>query len=131
MINSRPFWREPLVHFILIGAALFFMFELIQTPGDDAPDRIVVGVDSDRSREVMRELYKDFSRNHDRILFMGVKDAEMTKYAGNSMLATKISFINEMATLCEAVGADVHINQHIFNGSLHSSAGMQVIAAEG
>ncbi len=71
------------------------------------PDRIVVGVDSDRSREVMRELYKDFSRNHDRILFMGVKDAEMTKYAGNAMLATKISFMNEVANLCDKLGVDV------------------------
>ena len=71
------------------------------------PDRIVVGVDSDRSREVMRELYKDFSRNHDRILFMGVKDAEMTKYAGNAMLATKISFMNEVANLCDRLDVDV------------------------
>jgi UDPglucose 6-dehydrogenase len=55
----------------------------------------------------MRELYKDFSRNHDRILFMGVKDAEMTKYAGNSMLATKISFMNEIANLCDQLGVDV------------------------
>ena len=71
------------------------------------PDRIVVGVDSDRSQNVMRELYKDFSRNHDRILFMGVKDAEMTKYAGNAMLATKISFMNEVANLCDRLDVDV------------------------
>ena len=71
------------------------------------PDRIVVGVDSDRSQDVMRELYKDFSRNHDRILFMGVKDAEMTKYAGNAMLATKISFMNEVANLCDRLDVDV------------------------
>ncbi len=71
------------------------------------PDRIVVGIDSDRSREVMRELYKDFSRNHDRIIFMGVKDAEMTKYTGNAMLATKISFMNEIANLCDRLGVDV------------------------
>lgn len=71
------------------------------------PDRIVVGVDSDRSREVMRQLYKDFSRNHDRIIFMGVKDAEMTKYTGNAMLATKISFMNEIANLCDLLGVDV------------------------
>ena len=71
------------------------------------PDRIVVGVDSERSREVMRELYKAFSRNHDRIIFMGIKDAEMTKYAGNSMLATKISFMNEIANLCDCLGVDV------------------------
>jgi len=71
------------------------------------PDRIVVGVESDRARELMRDLYKDFSRNHDRILFMGVKDAEMTKYAGNAMLATKISFMNEVANLCDRLGVDV------------------------
>jgi UDPglucose 6-dehydrogenase len=71
------------------------------------PDRIVIGVESDRSREVMRELYKDFSRNHDRLLFMGIKDAEMTKYAGNAMLATKISFMNEVANLCDRLGVDV------------------------
>ncbi len=71
------------------------------------PDRIVVGVDSDRSRNVMHELYKDFSRNHDRIIFMGVKDAEMTKYAGNAMLATKISFMNEVANLCDLLDVDV------------------------
>jgi UDPglucose 6-dehydrogenase len=71
------------------------------------PDRIVVGADSSRAREVMRELYKDFSRNHDRILFMGVRDAEMTKYVSNAMLATKISFMNEVANLCDLVGVDV------------------------
>lgn len=71
------------------------------------PDRIVIGVDSDRSRQSMRELYKDFCRNHDRILFMGIRDAEMTKYASNSMLATKISFMNEVANICDRVGVDV------------------------
>ncbi len=71
------------------------------------PDRIVVGVDSDRARQVMRDLYKDFCRNHDRIIFMGARDAEMTKYASNSMLATKISFMNEVANLCDRVGVDV------------------------
>jgi UDPglucose 6-dehydrogenase len=71
------------------------------------PDRIVVGVESDRARQVMRELYKDFCRNHDRIIFMGIRDAEMTKYASNSMLATKISFMNEVANICDRVGVDV------------------------
>ncbi len=71
------------------------------------PDRIVVGTDSVRARELLRELYKDFSRNHDRILFMGVRDAEMTKYVSNAMLATKISFMNEVANLCDRVGVDV------------------------
>ena len=71
------------------------------------PDRIVVGADSVRARELLRELYKDFSRNHDRILFMGVRDAEMTKYVSNAMLATKISFMNEVANLCDRLGVDV------------------------
>lgn len=71
------------------------------------PDRIVIGTDSERAREVMRELYQDFCRNRDRILFMGLRDAEMTKYAGNAMLATKISFMNEIANLCDLLGVDV------------------------
>ena len=71
------------------------------------PDRIIVGTDSDRAREVIRELYAPFNRNHERTLFMGVRDAEMTKYAANAMLATKISFINEIANLCDALGVDV------------------------
>ncbi len=71
------------------------------------PDRIVIGTDAHRAREVMRTLYADFSRNHDRILFMGVRDAEMTKYAANAMLATKISFMNEVAALCDRFGVDV------------------------
>ena len=71
------------------------------------PDRIVVGADSERAREMMRRLYAPFNRNHDRTLVMGVRDAEMTKYAANAMLATKISFINEVANLCERMGVDV------------------------
>ena len=71
------------------------------------PDRIVVGADSDRAAKLMRRLYAPFSRNRDKILFMNVKDAEMTKYAANSMLATKISFMNEISNLCERLGVDV------------------------
>lgn len=71
------------------------------------PDRIVVGADSDRARQCMRELYKDFCRNHDRIIFMGIRDAEMTKYASNAMLATRISFMNEVANICDRIGVDV------------------------
>ena len=63
------------------------------------PDRIIVGTKSDRAIEVMRQLYAPFNRNRDRTIFMGVRDAEMTKYAANAMLATKISFINEIAGL--------------------------------
>jgi UDPglucose 6-dehydrogenase len=71
------------------------------------PDRIIVGADSDRAAKLMRRLYAPFSRNRDKMLFMNVKDAEMTKYAANSMLATKISFMNEISNLCERLGVDV------------------------
>ncbi len=71
------------------------------------PDRIVIGAEGDRARKLMRTLYADFTRNHDRIQLMGVRDAEMTKYAANAMLATKISFMNEIAALCDRMGVDV------------------------
>lgn len=71
------------------------------------PDRIVVGCDNEEVRQVMRELYEPFNRNHDRMLFMGLRSAELTKYAANGMLATKISFINQIAELAEHLGADI------------------------
>ncbi len=71
------------------------------------PDRIVVGVDSDRSFEVMHRLYQPFNRNHDRVIRMDIRSSELTKYAANAMLATKISFMNEMANLAEKLGADI------------------------
>ena len=71
------------------------------------PDRIVVGTESPRAQNLMRQLYAPFNRNHERTIFMGVRDAEMTKYAANSMLATKISFINEISNLCELMDVDV------------------------
>jgi UDPglucose 6-dehydrogenase len=71
------------------------------------PDRIVVGVASERARAVMSELYAPFVRAEQPILFMELRSAELTKYAANAMLATRISFMNEMATLCEKLGADV------------------------
>ncbi len=71
------------------------------------PDRIIVGTDSDRARQIITELYAPFIRNRPRMMFMGVRDAEMTKYAANAMLATKISFMNEVASLCERLGVDV------------------------
>ncbi len=73
------------------------------------PDRIVVGVSSTRAEEVMRRLYKPFLLNGHPIIFMDVPSAEMTKYAANSMLATKISFMNDMANLCEIIGADINM----------------------
>lgn len=71
------------------------------------PDRVVVGVDSDRARALMTRLYKPILLNNFRVLFMDITSAEMTKYAANAMLATRISFMNEVANLCDAVGANV------------------------
>ncbi|WP_347331312.1 UDP-glucose dehydrogenase family protein [Marinimicrobium locisalis] len=71
------------------------------------PDRIIIGTDSDYAEEVMRELYAPFNRNHDKVMIMDVRSAELTKYAANCMLATKISFINEIANLAELLGADI------------------------
>lgn len=73
------------------------------------PDRIVVGADDDRAVLLMRALYSPFTRNHDRLLVMDVRSAEFTKYAANSMLATRISFMNELALLAEKVGADIEL----------------------
>ncbi len=71
------------------------------------PDRVIVGTDSDMAAAAMRKLYKPFARSREKLIVMSIRSAEMTKYAANCMLATKISFINEIATLCEKVGADV------------------------
>ena len=71
------------------------------------PDRIVIGTTSKRAEKILRELYESFNRNHDRILVMDAKSSELTKYAANCMLATKISFMNEMAGIAELVGADI------------------------
>lgn len=73
------------------------------------PDRIVIGTASPRAEAVMRELYAPFNRNHDRIIVMDVRSAELTKYAANCLLATKISFMNEMANLAERLGADIEM----------------------
>ncbi|NBQ67928.1 MAG: UDP-glucose/GDP-mannose dehydrogenase family protein [Nitrosomonadaceae bacterium] len=71
------------------------------------PDRIIIGTQSIEARKRMNELYEPFNRNHERIIFMDVKSAELTKYAANAMLATKISFMNELANMAEILGADI------------------------
>ncbi len=76
------------------------------------PDRIVVGTDSDEAADSLRELYAPFNRNHDRLIVMDIRSAELTKYAANCMLATKISFMNEMANLAERLGADIEAVRH-------------------
>ena len=74
-----------------------------------SPDRVVVGVDSERAKEIMSRLYKPFMLSGDRMIFTDIPSAEMIKYAANSMLATRISFMNDIANLCEIVGADINM----------------------
>lgn len=74
-----------------------------------SPDRVVIGIESERARRVMERLYRPFLLNNFRVLFMDIASAEMTKYAANSMLATRISFMNEIAALCEQTGADINM----------------------
>lgn len=74
-----------------------------------SPDRVVIGTDSDRARKKMERLYRPFLLNNFRVIFMDIASAEMTKYAANSMLATRISFMNDIANLCELVGADANM----------------------
>ena len=76
------------------------------------PDRIIIGTQSAKAKECMVELYEPFNRNHERTLFMDVESAELTKYAANAMLATKISFMNELANIAEKLGADIEQVRH-------------------
>lgn len=71
------------------------------------PDRVVIGVDDEKAIQIMHELYLPFMRHHEKVIMMGIRDAEMTKYAANSLLATKISFMNEIANLCDQLGVDI------------------------
>jgi len=73
------------------------------------PDRIIIGTEDEQAIGLMRELYAPFQRNHDRLLFMDTRSAELTKYAANAMLATRISFMNELANLAETLGADIEL----------------------
>ncbi len=101
------------------GDNIPFTFDVVSNPeflkeGDAVsdfmkPDRIVVGADSERSLNIMRELYRPFTLNHERFIGMDIRSAEMTKYTANAMLAAKISFMNEVANICELVGADVNM----------------------
>ena len=99
-ITAHPFDVVSNPEFLKEGAALADFMK---------PDRIVIGTRSERAREVLRELYAPFVRTMNPILFMDERSAEMTKYACNAMLATRISFMNDVANLCDLVGADVHM----------------------
>lgn len=107
--KNIPFYVASNPEFLKEGAAV----EDFQRP-----DRIVVGADSPRAIEVMRQLYAPFQRNHDKIMVMDVRSAELTKYAANAMLATRISFMNELANLAETLGADIeHVRMGIGSDS--------------
>ena len=76
------------------------------------PDRVVIGAETAEAMDIMKQLYSPFFRTHDRFITMDVRSAEMTKYAANAMLATKISFMNEIANICEKVGADANQSEN-------------------
>ena len=102
---------------VLQARAVDFSFDVVSNPeflkegaavaDCKRPDRIVIGTDSARAEALLRELFEPFNRNHDRIIMMNARSAEMTKYAANCMLATKISLMNELANLSERLGADI------------------------
>ena len=108
---------EALIRMELDQRGVAIDFDMVSNPeflkeGDAVndfmrPDRVIIGAGCERAVELMRRLYAPFTRNHERMLIMGVRDAEMTKYAANSMLAARISFMNEIAHLCEHTGVDV------------------------
>ena len=72
-----------------------------------SPDRIIIGLENEKLKDIFRELYRPFSMNHEKLIFLDIPSSELTKYAGNAMLAMKISFINEISQLCEKVGANI------------------------
>lgn len=115
--STVPVGTSEKVHAILAKKLPNNLFDVVSNPEflregvavDDfmKPDRVVIGANSERARRLMRELYEPFVRQGNPILFMDERSAEMTKYAANSYLATRISFMNEIANLCELVGANV------------------------
>src|SRR5918912_1265513 len=104
--NSRPSSDRPDAEFAVVSNPEFLR-EGAAIEDFKHPDRVVVGTDDERAREVMRELYRPLFLNETPILFTGRRTSELTKYAANAFLAMKITFINEVADLCEAVGANV------------------------
>ena len=110
-------------HAVASGSNNFIPFSVVSNPeflkegaaieDFNRPDRIVIGADDDRAIKIMRDMYAPFQRNHDRLMVMDIKSAELTKYAANAMLATRISFMNELANLAERLGADI---EHVRKG---------------
>ncbi|PMG78438.1 UDP-glucose 6-dehydrogenase [Shewanella sp. 10N.286.51.B7] len=106
VLNERFLSRESQPKFSVVSNPEFLK-EGSAVSDCKRPDRIVIGTHSKYAEDLMRELYEPFNRNHEKIIVMDVKSAELTKYAANCMLATKISFMNEMANIAEKVGADI------------------------
>ena len=113
---------------ILLQRSVNFEFDVVSNPEflkegsalDDfmKPDRIIIGTDNPRTAELLKALYAPFNRSHERVITMDIRSAELTKYAANAMLATKISFMNEVANLAERLGADIeHVRQGIGSDS--------------
>jgi UDPglucose 6-dehydrogenase len=104
---------------VLASRQLAYPFDVVSNPeflkegaavGDcQRPDRIIIGTSSPQAEQLLRELYAPFNRNHDKIIVMDARSAELTKYAANAMLATRISFMNELANLAEKLGADIEL----------------------
>ena len=115
-------WVRSLIQEELDARGVSVEFDVVSNPeflkeGDAVndfmkPDRVIVGTDNVRTAELLRALYAPYARSREKLIVMGVRSAEMTKYAANCMLATKISFINEIANICDRVGADVAEVRH-------------------
>jgi UDPglucose 6-dehydrogenase len=105
-IESRLAQRGARVEFDVVSNPEFLK-EGVAVQDFMKPDRVVIGTENPRTQELMRALYEPFTRNHDRLIVMDIRSSELTKYAANAMLATKISFMNELANIAERCGADV------------------------
>ncbi|MBF0378018.1 MAG: UDP-glucose/GDP-mannose dehydrogenase family protein [Desulfamplus sp.] len=105
-INEELYKREVNIEFDVVSNPEFLK-EGAAVEDFLKPDRVIIGADSPKAVKIMQRIYAPFSRNRDKIILMNVRDAEMTKYTANAMLATKISFMNEIANICERLGVDV------------------------
>ncbi len=111
VINIEIAKREEIISFDVVSNPEFLK-EGAAIADFMKPDRVVIGADSDKAMEIMKELYRPFTLNHERFIGMDVRSAELTKYAANAMLATKISFMNEMSQIAQRVGADINMVRH-------------------
>ena len=111
VIKSKMHQKNRIISFDVVSNPEFLK-EGSAVKDCQRPDRIIIGVNNKRSETIMRELYEPLNRNHEKIISMNIRSAELTKYAANCMLATKISFMNEMANIAEHLGADIEMVRH-------------------